>query len=68
MLAKNMHNVGRKGGKLDVQFRGPYTITEDLGKGRYRLKDDKGLVLKTSYNSARLKLWLETNPTATHVS
>lgn len=60
-----MRNEGRKGGKLEVQFSGPYTIAEDLGKGRYKLKDDKGLVLKTSYNSARLKLWLQPNPTGT---
>ena len=58
MLAKNMRNMGRKGGKLDVQFHGPYTIAEDLGKGRYRLKDEKGLELKTAYNAARLKMWL----------
>ena len=68
MLAKNMINMGRKGGKLDVQFHGPYTIAEDLGKGRYRLKDEKGLELKTAYNAARLKMWLEPNPTAINVS
>ena len=32
VLVQNMKNNGRKGGKLDVQFRGPYTISEDLGK------------------------------------
>ena len=61
VLAKNMKNEGRKGGKLDVQFRGPFTVVEDIGKGRYKLKDEKGKVLKTSYNVARLKLWLEPN-------
>ena len=27
VLLQEMKNKGRKGGKLDVQFRGPYTIT-----------------------------------------
>ena len=27
-----------EGGKLDLEFRGPYTIADDLGKGRYKLK------------------------------
>ena len=40
VLVKDMKNEGRKGGKLDQLFPGgPYTIVEDLGKGRYRLKD-----------------------------
>ena len=51
-----MANEGRKGGKLDVQFRGPYIIAEDLGKGRFRLKDEKGKLLKNAYNCHRLKL------------
>ena len=59
-----MHNEGRKGGKLDVQFKGPYIIAEDLGKGRFRLKDEKGKLLKNAYNCHRLKLWLEPNQKA----
>ena len=39
VLLQEMKNKGRKGGKLDVQFRGPYTITEALGKGQFRLQD-----------------------------
>ena len=38
---------------------GPYTIAEDLGKGRYRLKDGKGDLMKTAINCHRLKLWLD---------
>ena len=45
MLVQEMKNESRKGGKLDLQFRGPYTIAEDLGKGRYKLKDGNGKVL-----------------------
>lgn len=56
-----MKNESRKGGKLDLQFRGPYTIAEDLGKGRYKLKDGNGKVLARAYNCHRLKLWLEPN-------
>lgn len=33
-----------KGGKLDVQFRGPY-ITEALGKGRFCLQGQSGAAL-----------------------
>ena len=61
VLVQEMKNESRKGGKLDLQFRGPYTIAEDLGKGRYKLKDGNGKVLTTAYNCHRLKLWLEPN-------
>ena len=61
VLVQEMKNESRKGGKLDLQFRGPYTIAEDLGKGRYKLKDGNGKVLTRAYNCHRLKLWLEPN-------
>ena len=32
VLVQEMKNESRKGGKLDLQLRGPYTIAEDLGK------------------------------------
>ena len=48
---KDMKNMGRKGGKLDQLFPGgPYTIAEDLGKGRHWLKDGKGDLMKTVIN------------------
>ena len=59
VLVQEMKNESRKGGKLDLQFRGPYMIAEDLGKGRYKLKDGNGKVLTRAYNCHRLKLWLE---------
>ena len=34
-------------------------FAEDLGKGRYRLKDGKGDLMKTAINCHRLKLWLD---------
>ena len=61
VLVQEMKNESRKGGKLDLQFRGLYTIAEDLGKGRYKLKDGNGKVLTRAYNCHRLKLWLEPN-------
>ncbi len=60
MLVKSMKNEGRKGGKLESQFRGgPYTISECLGDGRYRLKSEDGKLLQQSLNCHRLKLWLD---------
>ena len=38
MLAKDMKRKKRKGGKLDSKWLGPFTITQDLGKGFYQLK------------------------------
>ena len=55
-----MKNVGRKGGKLEPQFTGgPYIVVEDLGKGRYRLEDVNGKLLKTAMNCYCLKKWFE---------
>ena len=49
-----------KGGKLEPQFQGgPYIISEDLGKGRYRLESEDGKVLQQTINCHRLKLWLD---------
>ena len=60
VLVKDMRNEGRKNGKLDYLFSGGlYTIAEDLGKGRYRLKDGNGDLMKTAINCHRLKLWLD---------
>ena len=40
VLVQAMKNQGQKGGKLEPLFPGgPYVIEEDLGKGRFRLKD-----------------------------
>ena len=55
VLVQEMKNESRKGGKLDLQFRGPYTIAEDLGKGKYKWKDGNGKVLTRAYNCHRLK-------------
>ena len=58
VLVQAMKNQGRKGGKLEPLFPGgPYIIEEDLGKGRFRLKDLNGKLLKTAINIHRLKVW-----------
>lgn len=63
VLVKFMRNEGRKGGKLEPQFPGgPYTVAEELGKGRYRLKDVDGRLLKTAVNCHRLKTWRDPDP------
>ena len=60
VLVKDMSNEGRKGGKLKCLFPGgPYTVAQDLGKGRYRLKNKDGVILKTAINYHRLKKWLD---------
>ena len=61
VLKQELRNEGRKGGKLDVQFTGPYRITKDLGKGRFALENMQGVPLKKTFNCHRLKLWLEPN-------
>ena len=57
VLVKSMKNESRKGGKLEPQFTGPYKVAEDIGKGRYRLQDHNGNLLKTAINCHRLKIW-----------
>ena len=38
---RNSHRDGRKNGKLEKCYLGPYTITECLGKGVYKLSSTK---------------------------
>jgi hypothetical protein len=46
------------GDKLAPRYYGPYVIDEELGKGVYRLHDDKG-PLKQTANACNLKAWNE---------
>ena len=58
VLVESKKNDGLKGGKLEINFKGgPYTIAEDIGKGRFRLKNVQGNMLKTAINCHRLKIW-----------
>ena len=58
VLVESKKNEGRKGGKLEIKFKGgPYTIAKDVGKGRFRLRDAQGNMLKTAINCHCLKIW-----------
>lgn len=46
VLLENTHQKQRKGGKLEPLWLGPYTISRDLGKGVYELKNEEGQILK----------------------
>ena len=52
---KDMANSHRMGGKLDPVYTGPYTVTEILDKGHYRLQRADGTRLKKLYNGVLLK-------------
>ncbi len=59
VLVKNMKNATRVGGKLDIRWTGPYKVTEDAGKMRYKLKRKKtGRALKQMVHCCRLKHYL----------
>ena len=45
-----------KGGKLDQRWLGPYKISEDLGKGVFKMKNpSSSRILRKTVNSCRLK-------------
>ena len=46
------------GGKLDATWKGPYTVSEFVGKGRYRLMRGDGKELKKLYNGVLLKEYI----------
>ena len=57
VLLRNLRNEVRKGGKLERAWSGPYTISKVLPKGFYKLLNEDGTELKTSFNSSRLKVY-----------
>ena len=58
MLVKDFNRKKRKGGKLDYKWKGPYTITQCLGRGLYSLKAvDKSHEIGR-VNGAHLKQYL----------
>ena len=58
MLVKDFNHKKRKGGKLDYKWKGPYTITQCLGRGLYSLKAvDKSHEIGR-VNGAHLKQYL----------
>lgn len=61
VLLKNMRKLSKKGDKLKPNWTGPYEIVECIGHNNYRLKKRHGneAVLKSIYNSTRLKIYVE---------
>lgn len=56
MLMRNSKKDARKGGKLEQRWLGPYKITEDRGKGVFKLMNPvSGRTLKNCVNVCRLK-------------
>jgi transposase InsO family protein len=64
VLLKNSRKLSRKGSKLEPNWTGPYKIHEVMGKGTFRLSNQKNKVLATLYNMTRLKLYHERSPGA----
>lgn len=59
VLRKDFLRKKRKGGKIDPQWLGPYTIAAELGKGFYSLSDlESGAIVIQRVNSAHLKLYI----------
>ena len=56
----NSRKETRKGGKLEYNWDGPYTISEQTTRGTYQLKNKGGKVLKKAVSSIRLKACVET--------
>lgn len=61
VLIENTAQKDRKGGKLEEAFKGPYIIHETLGKGIYKVKNNKGAVLQKKVNINRLKVYKRRN-------
>ncbi|KAL5500016.1 hypothetical protein EMCRGX_G011506 [Ephydatia muelleri] len=59
VLLRNMRKLSRKGGKMDNEWTGPFTIAEVCDKALYLLKIEHGKVLKNLYNSIQLKTYEE---------
>ena len=64
VLLRNSAQDGRKGGKLQQRWLGPYEIAEFVGKGVYKLINPKsGRILKKEVNICRLKIYHESQST-----
>lgn len=61
VLVKNMKKLSKKGDKMDPSWTGPYEVADCVGNNNYRLRRREGNkdLLKSIYNSTRLKLFNE---------
>ncbi|GJS17820.1 reverse transcriptase domain-containing protein [Tanacetum coccineum] len=55
VYCSNDASHAKDGGKLGPKWEGPYEVTESLGKGAYKLKDDQGNELPRTWNICNLK-------------
>ena len=56
VMRRNLVHNHRMGGKMDISYMGPYTITGvDAKKSRYTLEDDEGDTLATKVNASNLR-------------
>lgn len=57
-----MKKLSKKGDKLKPNWTGPYEVAERIGDNNYYLQKGSGnnkVVLKSKYNSTRLKMYME---------
>lgn len=60
VLLKNSKKLSRKGSKMEINWTGPYKVSEILGKGTVKLSSCDGKKeLSAIYNITRLKLYHE---------
>ena len=68
VMRRNMEHSGRKGGKMDYQFYGPYTIVDvDKDKSKYTLQTETGKILAQKINGCNLKLYHKVSEAFPHV-
>ena len=69
VLLRNSQRDGRKGGKLQKRWIGPYSVSDSLGKGVYKLcNPTNGKNLKKAVNICRLKIYHSKNVKPSHFS
>ena len=57
VLQENSKKKHRMGGKLDIHWTGPFIISEDLGKRKFRLKTLAGKTLKQTVHIFEQETW-----------
>ena len=62
---KNARRVHHMGCKLEPRWTGPYKVTECLTKGHVKFENiTSGKLLKNTYHSANLKVFIPRSPTS----
>ena len=58
VLLKNNKNKHRMGSVLEPKWLGPYTVYSNIGKGRLKLRNASGIILKNTYHACNIKKYL----------